>query len=117
MPRILLVEDDADVRVLMEHVLISDGYDVDLEAVLQAAAESGTMVEINAQPKRLDIDWVACKRAKALGVKIVINPDAHGTEELGLFEYGVDVARRGWLERRDVFNTQTLSQVQKALAR
>ncbi len=96
-------------------LLRREGYKVDLEAVLRAAAEHGTFVEINAQPSRLDIDWLHCKRAKALGVTLVINPDAHSTGELGLLQYGVDVARRGWLEKRDVFNTKTLAQVTKAL--
>jgi DNA polymerase (family 10) len=96
-------------------LLQRDGYPVDLEAVLRAAAEAGTMVEINAQPSRLDLDWLHCKRAKALGVKLVINPDAHSTEELGLYTYGVDVARRGWLEKADVFNTLTAAQVERAL--
>ena len=97
-------------------LLKREGYQVDLDAVLQAAAESGTMVEINAHPVRLDLDWIHCKRAKALGVTIVINPDAHSTEELALYRYGVDVARRGWLERGDVFNTKSLAEVTKALA-
>jgi DNA polymerase (family 10) len=97
-------------------LLKREGYPVDLEAVLQAAAETGTMVEINAQPSRLDIDWIHCKRAKALGVKLVINPDAHSTEELALYRYGVDVARRGWLEKGDVFNTKSSTDVAKALA-
>src|SRR5438046_9873007 len=96
-------------------LLMRDGYQVDLEAVLQAAAQSRTMVEINAQPSRLDLDWVHCKRAKGLGVTLVINPDAHSTEELALYRYGVDVARRGWLEKGDVFNTGTLAQVTKGL--
>jgi DNA polymerase (family 10) len=97
-------------------LLRREGYAVDLEAVLQAAAKHGTMVEINAHPQRLDLDWVHCKRAKALGVKLVINPDAHSTDDVALYRYGVDVARRGWLEKKDVFNTQTLAQVTKALA-
>ena len=84
-----------------------------LEAVLQASARTGTLIEINADPQRLDLDWVHCKRAKALGVKLVINPDAHSTEELGLYPFGVDVARRGWLGKENVFNTQTLEQVTK----
>jgi DNA polymerase (family 10) len=96
-------------------LLKRDGYQVDLEAVLQAAAEAGTMIEINAQPSRLDLDWVHCKRAKALGVKLVINPDAHSTEELELYTYGVDVARRGWLEAGDVFNTRSVTQVEQYL--
>jgi DNA polymerase (family 10) len=97
-------------------LLRRDGYQIDLEAVLKAAAESGTMVEINAQPSRLDLDWIHVKRAKSLAVPVVINPDAHSTEELALYRYGVDVARRGWLEKGDVFNTKTLTQVTKALA-
>jgi DNA polymerase (family 10) len=98
-------------------LLTRDGYPVDLEAVLQEAAKHGTMVEINAQPSRLDLDWVHCKRAKALGVMLVINPDAHSTGELGLFRYGVDVARRGWLEKEDVFNTHSLAEVKKEFER
>jgi DNA polymerase (family 10) len=93
-----------------------EGYRVDLEAVLQAAAKHGTMVEINAHPMRLDLDWIHCKRAKALGVKLVINPDAHSTHEIGYVSFGVDVARRGWLEKGDVFNTKTPAQVAKAFA-
>jgi DNA polymerase (family 10) len=95
-------------------LLRREGYQVDLEAVLQAAAESGTMIEINAHPQRLDIDWVHCKRARALGVPLVINPDAHGTDDIALFRYGVDVARRGWLSKDDVFNTRSAAEVAKA---
>jgi DNA polymerase (family X) len=97
-------------------LLRREGYQVDLEAVLRAAAEHGTMIEINAHPQRLDLDWVHVKRARALGVKLVINPDAHSTGDIAYYTYGVDVARRGWLEKKDVFNTQTLAQVTKALA-
>jgi DNA polymerase (family 10) len=98
-------------------ILRREGYRVDLEAVLQTAARHGTLVEINAHPQRLDLDWVHCKRAKALGVQLVINPDAHSTGEVAYYSYGVDVARRGWLEAKDVFNTKTLAQVTKALAK
>ena len=96
-------------------LLRRDAYKVDLDAVLQAAAKAGTMIEINANPYRLDLDWIHCKRAKALGVKLVINPDAHSTEDLAFTRFGVDVARRGWLEKGDVFNTKTLPQVTKEL--
>ncbi len=92
-------------------LLKREGYQVDLEAVLQAAAETGTMIEINAHPQRLDLDWVHCKRAKALGVPLVINPDAHSTTDLALYLFGVDVARRAWLTAGDVFNTRPLGQV------
>ncbi|MBX7134587.1 MAG: PHP domain-containing protein [Fimbriimonadaceae bacterium] len=96
-------------------LLVRDAYKVDLDAILHAAAKHGTMIEINANPYRLDLDWIHCKRAKALGVKLVINPDAHATEELAFTRFGVDVARRGWLEKSDVFNTKTLAQVTKEL--
>jgi DNA polymerase (family 10) len=97
-------------------LLRREGYQVDLEAVLQAAAETGTMIEINAHPQRLDIDWVHCKRARALGVPLVINPDAHSTDDIGLYPYGVDVARRGWLTKADVFNTRPAAEVAKVFA-
>jgi DNA polymerase (family 10) len=98
-------------------LLRRDSYKVDLEAVLQAAAAAGTMIEINANPLRLDLDWIHCKRARALGVKLVINPDAHSVQDLELVPFGVDVARRGWLEKGDVFNTMTAPQIKKALGR
>src|SRR5262249_52787645 len=96
-------------------LLQREGYQVDLEAVLQAAAETGTLIEINAQPSRLDLDWAHCKRARALGVKIVINPDAHSPGELAYYRGGVYAARRGWLTPADVFNTLDLDGVTRAL--
>jgi DNA polymerase (family 10) len=97
-------------------LLRREGYKVDLDAVLKAAAQHGKMIEINAQPMRLDLDWVHCKRARELGIPLVINPDAHSTGEVALTRFGVYVAQRGWLEKKDVFNTLTLAQVTKALA-
>jgi len=96
-------------------LLRREEYKLDIEAVLQTAAQHGVMMEINAQPERLDLDWIHCKRARALGIPLVINPDAHSTEDLGLVEYGINVARRAWLAKGDVFNTQTAAQVAKAL--
>jgi DNA polymerase (family X) len=95
-------------------LLRRDSYKLDIEAVLQAAAKHGTLVEINAHPQRLDLDWVHCKRARALGVQMVINPDAHNTNDLAYVRYGMDVARRAWLQKEDVFNTKTTPQVRKA---
>ncbi len=97
-------------------LLRREGYSVDLEAVLQAAAESGCLIEINADPSRLDLDWVHCKRARAMGVTLVINPDAHSTGGLMNYLYGVDVARRGWLEKQHVFNTRSAADVARYLA-
>lgn len=96
-------------------LLKREGFAVDLDAVLAAAAESGTMLEINAQPQRLDLDWIHARRAKDLGILLVINPDAHSTADLTLYRYGVDVARRGWLTAKDVANTRTAGQVEKLL--
>jgi len=96
-------------------LLRRDAYKLDIEAVLQTAAQHGVMIEINAQPERLDLDWIHCKRARALGIPLVINPDAHSPEDIALVEYGINVARRAWLAKGDVFNTQTAAQVAKAL--
>jgi DNA polymerase (family 10) len=96
-------------------LLARDGYAVDLDAVIEAAAKSGTMIEINANPHRLDLDASHCRRARVEGVMIVVNPDAHSTGGLSDLDYGVTVARRGWLGRNDVFNTRPLKAVVKAL--
>lgn len=96
-------------------LLARDAYAVDLDAVIAAAAKAGTMIEINANPHRLDLDAPHCRRAKDAGVTIVINPDAHSTGGLTDLDYGVGVARRGWLEPRDVFNTRSLKAITKAL--
>lgn len=98
-------------------LLRREAYKIDMEEVLRVAAENGKMIEINAQPTRLDIEWTTVRRAKAMGIPVVINPDAHSTGELALYEYGVDVARRGWLEKDDVFNTRPLREVVKELER
>lgn len=96
-------------------LLARDGYAVDLDAVIAAASKAGTMIEINANPHRLDLDADHCRKAKAQGVMIVINPDAHSTGGLDDLEYGVGVARRGWLGADDVFNTRSLKSVAAAL--
>jgi DNA polymerase (family 10) len=98
-------------------LLRREGYRINLDEVLKCAAKHGKMIEINAQPSRLDLDWIHVKRAKELGIPIVINPDAHSSEELELFRFGVDVARRGWLTKDDVFNTRGLKEVVKELKR
>ena len=89
-------------------LLARDGYSVDLDAVIDAAAKAGTMIEINANPHRLDLDAVHCRRAREKGVTIVINPDAHSMDGLDDLDYGISVARRGWLEKADVWNTLPL---------
>lgn len=96
-------------------LLKRDPYAVDIPAILDAAAATGTWIEINAAPKRLDLDWRWWPTAKEKGVKCVINPDAHGVERLQELWFGVGVARKGWLTREDVMNCLPLGKIEKAL--
>jgi DNA polymerase (family 10) len=96
-------------------LLARDAYAVDLDAVIDAAARAGTMIEINADPHRLDLDDVHCRRARERGVRIVINPDAHSTGGLDNLEYGVAVARRAGLGPDSVFNTSDPERVAELL--
>jgi DNA polymerase (family X) len=82
-----------------------DAYDVDLEEVLREAGRHGKAMEINGHPQRLDLSDVHVKRAKEHGVPLVVSTDAHAAGDFGYMEYGVAVARRGWLSRADVLNT------------
>ena len=84
-------------------------------AIIDAAAETGTWIEINAAPKRLDLDWRWWPLAKEKGVKCVINPDAHRTERLQELWFGVGVARKGWLTKADVMNCLPLQEIESAL--
>ncbi|MGD1147804.1 MAG: helix-hairpin-helix domain-containing protein [Thermoanaerobaculaceae bacterium] len=87
-------------------LLAREGYQVDLEAVLQAAAATGAAVEINAHPFRLDLDWRWVRRAAELGVPISIGPDAHEPAGLADVRWGVGIARKGWATANDVLNTR-----------
>jgi DNA polymerase (family 10) len=97
-------------------LLARDGYALDLDAVISAAAAAGTLIEINANPHRLDVDAPHCRRARQQGIAIVINPDAHSVAGLDDLEYGISVARRGWLTRSDVWNTQPIATMARRLA-
>ncbi len=90
-------------------------YEVDLERVLKAARERGRIVELNAQPDRLDLDDRACRMAKEAGVRVAISTDAHSTADLGLMRFGIGQARRGWLEPEDVINTRSLRDLRRLL--
>jgi DNA polymerase (family 10) len=87
-------------------LLAREGYQVDLEVVLQAAAASGAAVEINAHPFRLDLDWRWVRRAVGLGVPISIGPDAHEPAGLADVRWGVGIARKGWATAKDVLNAR-----------
>ena len=90
-------------------------YQLDIPAILDAAAATGTFIELNANPRRLDLDWRWWQMAKEKGVKCVINPDAHSTAGLQDLIFGIGIARKGWLTKDDVLNTLPLAQVRTAL--
>ena len=90
-------------------------YQLDIPAILDAAAATDTFIELNANPRRLDLDWRWWQMAKEKGVKCVINPDAHSTAGLQDLIFGIGIARKGWLTKDDVLNTLPLAQVRTAL--
>jgi DNA polymerase (family X) len=96
-------------------LLKRDPYLVDVPAVLEAAAATGTWIELNAAAKRLDLDWRWWPLAKQKGVKCVIDPDAHRTERLQDLWFGVGIARKGWLTKSDVMNCLPLGKIELAL--
>ncbi|TFG94873.1 MAG: PHP domain-containing protein, partial [Calditrichales bacterium] len=93
-------------------LLSRESYALNMETVIQTAARHGKMIEINASPYRLDLDWRWCKFAKAQGVMTSLNPDAHATAGLSDYNYGIGVARKGWLEVKDILNTYPTEEVQ-----
>jgi len=97
-------------------LLSREPYALNLPAIIEAAAETGTIVEINASPWRLDMDWRWWPLAKEKGVKCAINPDAHTTHGLHDLHYGVGIARKGWLTKVDVVNCLPLGKIEKVLA-
>ena len=90
-------------------------YQVDMEEVVKAARDHGVMLEINAQPHRLDLNDAYAYMAREAGVKLVVSTDAHRVAELDHMRHGVDQARRGWCEKKDVANTLPLSTFRKLL--
>ena len=85
-------------------LLDREGYEVDIDQIIEAAAHSGVAIEINAHPARLDIDWRHVKKARDRGVQIAINTDAHSTGGLDNLSYGIGIGRKGWLRAEDVPN-------------
>jgi DNA polymerase (family X) len=97
-------------------LLTRDGYDVDVEAVIEAAARAGSLIEINADPRRLDLSWQHWAGARQLGVRTAINPDAHSVAGMRYVRYGVNVARKAQLTAADVVNTWPVDDVVAFLA-
>ena len=98
-------------RLLLER----EAYPVNIPKILDAAAANGTWIELNANPWRLDLDWRWWHKARDLGILCCINPDAHKTSHLRFLDFGVTLARKGWLRAQDVVNTRTLVQLRKLL--
>jgi len=98
-------------RLLLER----NPYAVDVPAIIEAAAETGTIIELNANPRRLDMDWRWWPLAREKGVRCVINPDAHQVSGLQHLWFGVAAARKGWLTRQDVVNCLPLRKIETVL--
>jgi DNA polymerase (family X) len=117
--RVLRALDDPHVTILGHptgRLLLSrEGYAIDMEAVIEKAAERGVALEINADPHRLDLDWRHCQLARSLGCAFEIGPDAHSTRGLANMEFGVGIARKGWLGASDVINTLGATQITERL--
>jgi DNA polymerase (family 10) len=96
-------------------LLSRDGYSLDMKQVIEAVRAHGKVIEINANPYRLDLDWRVCRSAKAQGVRFSVNPDAHSVEELGNVPFGVNVARKAGLSASDVINTLEVKSLQAVL--
>ena len=92
-------------------------YDVDIAKVIDAAAANDTIIELNANPWRLDLDWRWWRRAAEKGVLCSINPDAHDVDQLAFAAHGVRIARKGWLSPEQVLNTRSLPEVLSWLGR
>ncbi|NIT59518.1 MAG: DNA polymerase/3'-5' exonuclease PolX [Aliifodinibius sp.] len=94
-------------------LLSRDGYPLNQHDVIDAAAELGVAIEINANPQRLDLDWRFCKYAIEKGVMLSINPDAHKIDGIADMEYGIGIARKGWVSKENVLNTSSVDRVLK----
>ena len=92
-----------------------DEIEINFDKILIHAKETGTILEINANPYRLDLNAQNIRKAKKIGVKMIIGSDAHHKEQLKFIEYGVSQARRGWLEKKDILNCYPLEKMLKML--
>ena len=91
------------------------GYAVDYDAIFEKSAQTGCVIELNANPYRLDLDWRVLKRLKEKKLRTVINPDAHDADGFRDVSYGIGIARKGWLEKKDVLNTLGAEEIEQFL--
>lgn len=90
-------------------------YNIDMERIMKKAKETGCILELNANPARLDINDIYCKMAKDTGIKLAISTDSHSTSGYDYIGYGIGQARRGWIETNDVINTRNIDELKKLL--
>ena len=90
-----------------------DEYQMDFDKILEVAKKTGTILEINSAPERLDLNGFHVRRAKEAGIKMIINTDSHQKEQLKLMEYGISQARRGWAEKENIINTNSVEKLLK----
>lgn len=118
--RVILAVQNKYVRMLGHmtgRLLLSrEGYALNIKEVIQACADYGVAIEINANPLRLDIDWRHISFAKEKGILFVINPDAHSVDGIAHYQYGVGIARKGGLTKEDVLNTRNVKEIEQWLA-
>ncbi|MEN6467267.1 MAG: DNA polymerase/3'-5' exonuclease PolX [Syntrophaceae bacterium] len=98
-------------------LLARNPYRIDMERVIDRAALTNTAIELNSSPHRLDLDWRLCRPAKKQGVRISINPDAHSAEGLSDIGFGINIARKGWLEKSDCLNCMGLKEISDYLSK
>jgi len=98
-------------------LLAREPYALDIRRVIDAAAVSGKVIELNANPLRLDLDWRHCIYAKKKGIKIAINPDLHNLAGFDYMTGGVNIARKGWMERKDCLNCLELNEIREYFLR
>jgi len=95
-------------------LLSREPYELDMDKILRVAAETGVILEINAHPYRLDLDWRVMKKARDLGILFSVNPDAHDIEGFHDCKYGIGTARKGWLGKENILNcgnTETVADI------
>ena len=96
-------------------LLRRDPYAINLDKIIDAAAETGTIIELNCSAKRMDMDWKYWKRARDKGVICSLNTDAHSTDGLQALHFGIKVAQKGWLRKQDLLNTRPLGEIKEYL--
>ena len=113
--RVLTALDDPQLTILAHptgRLLLSrEPYAIDIDAVIEKAAEVHVALELNADPHRLDLDWRYCRQAKERGVTIEIGPDAHSPAALDTVHFGIGLARKAWLEAGEILNTRSADDV------